>query len=202
MYQGRGFVKRIIIGDYSSASVRVLCFNSGSWQGSWLSSPSFMTGRNALTQYSSSEENNFFRGVSCLVGSTARGASIFASSNRIDARLLFDGDSNAVAVTNLVKGGIHDTPSAREAHNSLTKSVAGLHLSWGTDKIRAGVTSAFTWFSLDFQPDTMKPENITAFNGNHLLNMAADFKAGTGPLLFFTEAAVSLPRFMGRHRRH
>jgi hypothetical protein len=39
----------------------------------------------------------------------------------------------------------------------------------------------------------MKPENITAFNGNHLLNMAADFKAGTGPLLFFTEAGVSFP---------
>jgi hypothetical protein len=193
MYRGKRFVDRIIIGDYFLRFGEGLVFNSGSFQGSWLSSPSFMTGRSALSQYTSSEENNFFRGVSCLLGNTARGATIFASSNMIDARLLFDGDSNAVAVTNLVKGGLHDSPSAREARNSLTESMAGLHFSWGTDKIRAGVTSALTWFSLEFQPDTMKAENITAFTGDRLLNVAADFKAGTGPLLFFAEAAVSFP---------
>ena len=193
MYRGRGFIDRIIIGDYSLRFGEGLVFNSGSWQGSWLSSPSFMTGRCALSPYTSSEENNFFRGVACLLGRTARGATIFASSNTIDARPLFDGDSNAVAVTNLVKGGLHDSPSAREARNSLTESVAGLHLSWGTDKIRAGLTSAFTWFSMQFQTDTMQAENITAFAGDRLLNVSADFKAGTGPLLFFTEAGFSFP---------
>jgi hypothetical protein len=193
MYTGRRFINRIIIGDYSLRFGEGLIFNSGSWQGSWLNSPSYMTGRSALRQYTSSEENNFFRGVSCLLGSTARGVTVFASSNRIDARLLFDSDSNAVAVTNLVKGGVHDTPSAREAQNSLTESMAGLHLSWGTDKIRAGVTSSLTWFSLGFQPDTLKAENLTAFAGDRLLNVAADFKAGTGPLLFFIEAGVSYP---------
>jgi hypothetical protein len=193
MYRGRGFIDRIIIGDYSLRFGEGLVFNSGSWQGSWLSSPSFMTGRSALTQYTSSEENNFFRGASCLLGSITRGVVLFASSNMIDARLLFDDDSNAVAVTNLVKGGIHDSPSAREARNSLTETMAGMHLTWGTDKIRAGLTSSMTWFSLQFQPDTMKAENITAFTGDRLLNMAVDFKAGTGPVLFFSEAAVSFP---------
>jgi hypothetical protein len=193
MYRGKRFVDRIIIGDYFLRFGEGLVFNSGSFQGSWLSSPSFMTGRSALSPYTSSEENNFFRGVSCLLGSRARGVTIFASSNRIDARLLFDSDSNAVAVTNLVKGGLHDSPTAREARNSLTENVAGLHLSWGTDKIRAGVTSALTWFSAEFQPDTMKAENISAFTGDRLLNVAADFKAGTGHILFFAEAGFSFP---------
>jgi len=193
MYRGRGFIDRIIIGDYSLRFGEGLIFNGGSWQGSWLCSPSFMTGRSALRQYTSSEENNFFRGVGCLLGSITRGVVLFASSNSIDARLLFDGDSNAVAVTNLVKGGLHDSPSTREARNSLTETMAGLHLSGGTDKIRAGLTSSMTWFSMPFQPDTTKPENITAFNGGRLLNLAADFKTGTGPLLLFTEAAVSFP---------
>lgn len=193
MYRGRGLVDHIIIGDYSLRFGEGLLFNSGSWQGSWLSSPSFMTGRDALTQYTSTEENSFFRGVGCVLGSITHGVALFASSNFIDARLLFDDDSNAVAVTNLVKGGIHDSPSAREARNSLTETITGLHLTWGTDKIRAGLTSSMTWFSLPFQPDTMKAENLTAFTGDRLLNVAADFKAGTGPLLFFTEAAVSFP---------
>ncbi len=193
MYRGRGFVDRIIIGDYSLRFGEGLVFNSGSWQGSWLSSPSFMTGRSALTQYTSTEENTFFRGVGCVLGSITRGVVLFASSNFIDARLLFDDDSNAVAVTNLVKGGIHDSPSAREARNSLTETMTGLHLTCGTDKVRGGLTSSMTWFSLPFQPDTMKPENIKAFSGNRLLNVAADFKAGIGPLLFFSEYAVSYP---------
>ncbi|HZM13153.1 MAG TPA: hypothetical protein VFB86_03155 [Bacteroidales bacterium] len=193
IYRGRGIIDRIIIGDYSLRFGEGLVFNSGSWQGSWLSSPSFMTGRSALTQYTSTEENNFFRGVGCVLGSITRGIVVFASSNFIDARLLFDSDSNAVAVTNLVKGGIHDSPSAREARNSLTETMTGLHLTWGTEKIRAGMTSSVTWFSLPFQPDTMKPENITAFSGSRLLNLAVDIKAGTGPLLFFIESGVSFP---------
>ena len=193
MYHGKGVIDRIIIGDYTLRFGEGLMANSGSWQGSWLSSPSFMTGRSAVTQYTSSDENNFLRGVSCLLGNTARGAVIFASSNRIDARIQYDDDSNKVAVTNLVKGGIHVSVGEREAQNTLTESVAGLHLSWGTDKIRAGVTSSMTWFSLQFQPDTIKVENITAFAGDRLLNVAFDFKAGTGPLLFFTETAVSFP---------
>ena len=193
MYRGRGIIDRIIIGDYTLRFGEGLLVNSGSWQGSWLSSPSFMTGRSAVTQYTASDENNFFRGVGCLLGNTARGAVIFASSNRIDARLQFDDDSDKVAVTNLVTGGIHVSASEREARNSLTESVAGLHLSWGTDKIRAGLTSSITWFTLPVQPDTMKAENITAFAGDRLLNVAADFKAGIGPLLFFSETAVSFP---------
>jgi len=193
MYRGRGIIDRIIIGDYSLRFGEGLMFNSSSWQGSWLSSPSFMTGRSALTQYTSTEENNFFRGVGCVLGSITRGVVLFASSNFIDARLLFDDDSNAVAVTNLVKGGVHDSPSALEARNSLTETMSGLHLTWGTDKFRAGATSSVTWFSFPFQTDTMKPENITAFSGNRLVNMAVNIKTGTGPLLFFTESAVSFP---------
>jgi hypothetical protein len=193
MLRGKGFIDRVIIGDYSLRFGEGLLFNSGSWQGSWLSSPSFMTGRSAVTQYTSSEENNFFRGVSCVLGSMTRGAILFASLNMIDARLLFDEDSNTVAVTNLVKGGIHKSVSEREARNSLAENVAGMHLNWGTDKIRAGMTTSMTWFSLPFQPDTMKAENIHAFSGNRLLNFSTDFKAGTGPLLFFTEAAASFP---------
>jgi len=193
MYHGRGVIDRIIIGDYTLRFGEGLLFNSGSWQGSWLGSPSFMTGRSAVTQYTSSEENNFFRGVSCVLGSMTRGATLFASSNRIDARLFFDNDSNVVAVTNLVKGGIHKSVSQREAQNSLTEYVAGLHINYGTDRIRSGLASSITWFSLPFLPDKLQVENIKAFSGNRLINLSADFKAGTGPLLFFTEAAASFP---------
>jgi hypothetical protein len=193
MYRGTRFVDCIIAGDYSLRFGEGLAFNSSTWQTSRLSSPTFMTAGPAIAPYSSSDENSFFRGVSCYLGSTDAGAVLFASANMIDARLAYDGDSNAVAVTGLVKDGVHVTGSDLKARNSLTETVAGVHLSLGGEKIRGGLTSSLTWFSLPFWPDTARAENITSFTGNRLVNLAADIRTGTGPVLCFFETAVSLP---------
>lgn len=193
MYRGRGMVDRIIIGDYSLRFGEGLIFSNSSWQGSWLTSPSFMAGRSTAAPYTSSEENSFLRGMSVCLGSVSAGAVLFVSSNMTDARPLFDADSVAVAVSNLVRGGIHVTESQLEAKNTLTETLAGIHLTTGNDYMRGGVTSAVTWFSLPFSPDTSVAQNIHSFAGDRLLNLSADFRAGTGPVLFFAEAGLSLP---------
>ncbi|NLE36183.1 MAG: hypothetical protein GX622_13865 [Bacteroidales bacterium] len=191
-YEGKGFINRIIAGDFAVRAGEGLLFNSSRWMGSWLSSPSFMSGRSTAAPYTSTEENSFFRGVSLTLGSMNAGAVLFASSNKIDARLLFAEDSTATGVSNLVRGGIHVSESQLEARNSLTETVAGLRLIAGADKVRGGVTAAATWFSLPFIPDMTKPENLHAFTGDRLLNLAADIRAGTGSVLFFAEAGLSL----------
>lgn len=193
MYQGRGLINRIIIGDYSLRTGEGLIFNSNRRMGSWLSAPSFMSGRTAAVPYSSSEENSFFRGISLTIGRASAGAVIYASSNMIDAHPLYDSDSTVTGVSSLTSGGIHVSESQREARNCLQESVAGLHLAAGAQKIRGGVTSSLTWFSLPFLPDTSRPEYIHSFAGSKLLNISGGLKAGTGPLLFFTEAAMSFP---------
>jgi hypothetical protein len=193
MYRGRGMIDRIIIGDYSLRFGEGLIFSSSSWQGSWLTSPSYMAGRNASVPYTSSEENSFLRGISVCLGSVSAGAMLFVSSNMTDARPLYDSDGVAFAVSNLVRGGLHVTDSQIEAKNSLTETIAGIHLTAGNDYMRGGVTSAVTWFSLPFSPDTSVAQNIHAFAGDRLLNLSADFRAGTGPVLFFAEAGLSLP---------
>ena len=192
-YNGNGVIKSVIAGDYSLRFGEGLLFNSSSWQGSWLSSPSFMRGRNSIRQYSSSEENNFFRGTGLFLGSFNAGAVLFASCNMIDARPVFDVDSTLAGVSNLVKGGIHISESQRLARNSLTETITGFHLMAGKEQVRGGLTTAVTWFSLPFMPDSSKTEAINAFSGSRLVNLAADIKAGTGRLLFFSEAAVSIP---------
>ena len=193
MYTGSGVIDRLIIGDYSLRFGEGLVFNSSSWQGSWLTSPSFMAGRSAAVQYTSSEENSFLRGVSLCLGSANAGAVFFASSNMIDARPVTDADSITIGVSNLVRGGVHVSNSQLEARNSLNETIAGIHLGAGSDHMRGGVTASATWFSLPFLPDTDKPENLHAFTGSRLLNLAADLRAGTGQVLFFAEAGLSLP---------
>lgn len=51
MYQGESFVSRVIVGDFSLRFGEGLLFNNSSWQGGWLSSPSFMAGRAMLSPY-------------------------------------------------------------------------------------------------------------------------------------------------------
>lgn len=193
IYDRERLLRRIIVGDYLVRFGEGLVFNAGNWQGSWLSAPSFMTGRMALAPYTSTEENRFLRGAACMLGSITSGAVFFASVNMKDARIILDNDSVPVAVSNLVNGGVHVSRSSLEARNSLTESVAGMHIVIGGDKVRGGLTSSATWFSLPFRPDISKPWNISSFAGRRLVNLSADLKAGTGPLLFFAEAACSFP---------
>lgn len=190
---GRGVIKSVIIGDYKLRLGEGLAFNSGQWMGSWLSAPSFISGRSSASPYTSTEENNFLRGISLVLGNRNYGAVIFSSLNRIDARLILNEDSLATGISNLVRGGLHTTASQLSARNSLTETVAGLHLTAGTEKVRGGLTAAATYFSLPFIPDKIRPENLHDFEGARLLNFAADFRTGTGPLLLFAEAGLSMP---------
>lgn len=192
MYQGKKLTDRIIAGDFSLKTGEGLVFSS-TRMNSWLSSPSFMAGRSSSVPYASTEENCFFRGISITFGDMNAGAILFGSSNMIDARPVYDENSNITGVSNLVSGGIHISQSQTEARNSLTENITGFHFTTGSDMIRGGVTSALTWFSLPFRPDTTRPEDMHAFTGKRLLNLSADLKAGTGSVLFFAEAALSVP---------
>ncbi len=193
MFQGKGLISSVIIGDYWLRAGEGLLFNGSALQGSSLSSPSFMAGRNIASPYSSSAETGFFRGI-CLTATHDDYHAVFFFSYRlIDAGVMNDADGRACAVSHLITGGIHVTDYQRESRDNLGETVAGLRLSGGTNHYRVGVTSSATLFSLPFQPDMTVPDKIYMFTGDRLLNVAADFKAGTGPFLFFTEAAVSLP---------
>jgi hypothetical protein len=190
---GRGMIKSVIIGDYKLRLGEGLAFNSGQWMGSWLSASSFISGRSSASPYTSTEENNFLRGICIVLGNSKYGAVIFSSFNRIDARIILNEDSIASGISNLVIGGLHTTESQISARNSLTETVAGLHLTAGAKNVRGGLTAAATYFSLPFIPDKTKPENLHDFAGDRLLNFSADFRAGTGPLLLFAEAGLCMP---------
>ena len=193
LYNGKGTISRVVIGDYSLRFGEGLVFNNSSWQGSWLLSPSFMAGREVIDAYTSTDENNFFRGAGAVIGTITAGVAVFASSNTIDARVKYTADSTKKIVTNLVSGGLHNIESGREARNRLTENIVGIHLSGGGKKIRGGITLAATIFSIPFKPDTTGGDDIYKFHGSHLLNAGADIKAGTGRLSFFGEMAFSFP---------
>ncbi len=193
MYDGSGFLKRVVAGDYSLRFGEGVTFNNNSWQGSRLVSPSFMTGRIVAGPYASTEENNFFRGIACVLGKITNGIVLFVSSNDIDARVAYSQEENSYFISNLVKGGQHNTESGLAARNALTENLAGVHVSGGTGHFRGGITASMTHFSVPFKNDTLNAKTIFDFNGDRLYNLGADLKVGTGKILFFSEAAYSIP---------
>jgi len=193
IYNGKGTLSRVVLGDYSLRLGQGLAFNNSSWQGSWLTSPSFMGGREAMDAYTSTDENNFFRGAGLVLGTLTGGLTVFVSSNTVDARIAYNSDSTKKIVRNLVAGGLHNTESGLAARNCLTENIAGIHLSAGGAKVRGGLTAAATLFSIPFNPDTTGSDDIHKFRGSHLVNVSADIKAGSGKLFYFGEVAFSFP---------
>lgn len=193
MHVSAGVLSRVIVGDYSLRFGEGLIMNNNSWHGSRLLSPSFMTGRIVVAPYSSTEENNFFRGVACVIGRMTTGAVIFISSNMIDGRVGYNTKDGSAYVTNLVKTGLHTGVSGEEMHDRLRENVAGIHLSAGWRQMRGGVSALMTSFSIPLQPDSTDKYSFPDFRGDRLLNLSADIKGGTGRILFFSEVACSSP---------
>lgn len=193
MYQGKGLTERVIVGDFSLCFGEGITLNNNSGFGNRLVSPSFMTGRQFVSPFTSTDENNFFRGMACIIGKVTGGAVLFFSSNKIDARLSFSPSDSSVYVTSLVKSGLHDTESGLASRNSLTETIAGIHISGGTPSFRGGITASYTCFSDPFSADTLDAASLFNFRGDRLINLGADMKAGTGNLLFFSETALSIP---------
>ena len=62
-YNGKGFIKRIIIGDFSARFGQGTNINTGMRMGLSLTSPGYMSAGNEIRPYTSTDENNFFRGM-------------------------------------------------------------------------------------------------------------------------------------------
>ena len=62
-YNGSGLIREIIVGYFSARFCHGTNTNTGIRRGISLTSPGYMSARNEIKPYTSTEENNFFRGV-------------------------------------------------------------------------------------------------------------------------------------------
>ena len=62
-YNGNGLIRRIIVGDFSARFGQGTNINTGIRRGISLTSPGYMSASDEIKPYTSTDENNFFRGV-------------------------------------------------------------------------------------------------------------------------------------------
>ena len=164
---GFRFIKRIIIGDYSSRFGQGTNINTGIRTGFSLTAPGNMSGRDEIKPYTSTDENNFFRGIASQFQIKNFGFSFLYSLNKIDATInSTDGISNDY-IDSFYKSGLHTTSSSMVKKDVVTETFYGANLSYSFTGIKIGLTLSQNNFSLPLFVSGISPEEIYDFRGTN-----------------------------------
>jgi hypothetical protein len=187
-----GKFKTIALGDFQVGFGQGLVLWSGLAFGKSASTLNIRKSARGIQKYSSTDENDFFRGV----GVTYRPApnteaSFFLSRKKIDASISAAGtDGKVIEVSSLQGSGLHATPSQLAGRNVLGETVAGGNLNYNHDLFRVGATVALLKYDAVLNPAT-RVYNQYDFRGQQNINGGVDYQFAAGPVRFFGEAAMS-----------
>ena len=166
VYNGRGLIRRLIVGDYSARFGQGTNINTGIRRGLSLTAPGYMSASDEIRPYTSTDENNFFRGVACEFSIKNLAVSLFYSSNNRDATLGSSSGSSKDYIENFYMAGIHNTSSLLLKKDAISELVYGINLSYNFNNVRIGLVWVEDRFSLPVNPTGQDPEDIFDFAGD------------------------------------
>lgn len=186
-YKGSGFIKNIIIGDFSGRFGQGTGINSGSASFLSLSAPSYMSARTEIKPYTSSDENNFFRGAAIEIGRGDLTMDLYYSINTVDATTEPGTDS----IRSLYSSGLHSNPALLLKKDILTDKSFGLNISYNFKNFRAGLLGTADRLSMPLMHDDSDPAKIFSFSGDHNEIYSFYYNALLGKILLFGEASIN-----------
>ena len=131
-----GKINTIIIGDYSARFGQgLVLWNSFNLKSSGIPSSLFKRGT-CLLPYTSSDENDFFRGCAASFSFGNLDVSAMFSYNRLDARIKDE------KYTSIIDGGLHNTISLMETRKRMTEGVGALSLKYRFRRLHIGYNFA------------------------------------------------------------
>jgi hypothetical protein len=190
-YSGRKVIRKLILGDYSLRIGAGSCFNTGLRTGIQVTAGSFMPAGNNLRPCTSSDENNFFRGVAADLQFRKLETIIFWSRNRIDAIPLYSADSSVFAVSGLYSSGLHNTSAYLNRKDIQCEEVFGMSITYNMNYVKIGASWARTHFSLPLIKDESDPLNLFDFEGQVNDLCSAYYSAMAGRVLLFGDISLS-----------
>jgi len=187
LWKGKGFVKKIVAGDYSARFGQATNINTRMNTGLQLTAPGYMTGINEIRPYTSSDENNFFRGIAAEMSFKNITASVLVSMNKLDASISASEDSAGLFVTALYKTGLHNSETSILKKDRLSEFFFGTDLRYDLPSFSIGFTWSECSFSLPFIKTTGDPENLYAFTGSRTGVLSANYSSMIKGILFSGE---------------
>lgn len=185
-YSGKGFIRKIIIGDFSARFGQGLSTNTGIRSGLSITSSSYLAARNEIRQYTSADENSFFRGAAASFGIRNLSWTVFWSANKIDATLNESHDK----IENLYSSGLHTTRSLALKKDVLTDLSYGINLAWNFKKVIIGTTLTEDQFSMPLSGPGINPRELYDFTGRRNTLYSFYYSALINKMLFFGEISL------------
>lgn len=188
-FPSKSLKTQFFIGDYRVRFGQGLTVWHGYSPGVSPVNPNLVKGSSRIVPYSSSDENNFFRGmaVSSIIGKT--NINIYLSSNKIDASLEVLPDSTRLVRT-LDDTGIHNTEAGNSRKDVLTEYSAGINLNRNFQQFNVGLSLSGTRFSDSINPRISTGSSMD-FKGIYNMVMAVDYAASINKVYLYGEAAIS-----------
>ena len=190
-YSGNGIIRKIIIGDYSARFGIGTNTNSGLRTGLSLSAPGFISTRNEIKQYTSSDENNFFRGIAASLSYKHIDLTVLYSRNNIDASYNDSDTTVERSVKTFLSGGMHNTNSLLNKKDAVSVEAFGVNLSGNYKNIRLGFTWSGDRFSLPVKPDRSSAESLFDFEGTRNNTYTLSYNALIKKNMFFGELSLN-----------
>ena len=187
-YKPSKFVDQILIGDYGIRMGQGLIQWTGYSSRKSVENVGIRYYAQGIRPYTSTTENNFFRGIATEVKRKKLKYLLFASATKIDANLekIYD----EVYVTALQISGYHRTESEIDDENSLHTKTIGSSLHYSFPKFEFGLNGIFNQYALPIIPSD-RLSNLFKFSGQNNYNASIDFHGTTKQLSYFGEIAMS-----------
>jgi hypothetical protein len=183
------FIENVTVGDFLVRSGQGLVLWQGFSMGKSLNSTAVFKTNQGIRPFTSTDENNFFRGISTTLNFGDVKLNLFYSGNKNDANLVF-ADSVATHFTSLQTSGYHRTKSEIADEKTVKNTNIGSVVSWRLNRLKLGATFVYQKFDLPFvRSDQMY--NRYRFSGTENFTGGIDYLYSRGKYQWFGEAAIS-----------
>ena len=171
MYDGGNFLKRLIVGDYAARFGQGLNINTKFSTSISLTGNDFSSGKDDIKGHTSSDENNFFRGIAAEFGTSRLNMFLMFSHHNIDASIETDTDSGNSYVVGLYDTGLHTKETYLKRKNALTEITYAGNISYNFDMLKIGVTWSKNQFSTPFLSSNFSGDETSSFSGYYHANL-------------------------------
>ena len=183
------FIKSAIAGDYRLAFGQGLVLWSGTSPGKSSLPLGIVKRQNGLKPYSSTDENNFFRGVAASKSLGRFDFTGFFSYNKRDVNIKDTLESGDVVFSSFQESGYHRTHAEVSDEKTLGETAYGGNINYRNNYLKVGSTLASYHFDKVVEAGD-KPEDLHDFSGNSLVNWGIDYSLIVKKVQLFGEAAI------------
>jgi hypothetical protein len=191
VFSGSGMIRKIIVGDFSARFGQGTNINTGMRRGMSLTEPGYLSASNEIKPYTSTDENNFFRGMAAEFSFKSFEFSLFYSKNYSDATIAISSGSSNKYIENFYLAGIHNTTSLFQKKDAISDLAYGINLTYNFKNLKAGLIWSENRFSLPVNLAAGDPENIFDFTGSRNNIFTIYYNSIIKKILFYGELSLN-----------